>query len=183
MDIINLEYNGNACTELLSHLKNQVFHLTAAKSYGQIIKSGCIANNKDGQFGINPSSERSYGRLNGYICFFDLRAKDEDFVQGALNNYNFLGPTWFTTYGKRIIKTNIAYFVLHRNYYNQLIQWEKAIEDYNAAGKPYGKYPYGVPRAEAWIENKVPLDWISKVLLVKLRTTVLKKEIHAAALY
>ena len=179
MDVVKLQYNRRDCKELLSHLMGHVFHLTTTDSYDQIIKSGRIANNKNGQFGINTGSERSYGRLNGRVCFFDLRAKTEDIVEDIRVTYDFLGPTWFMTYYEGYIEWNLAYFILHPNYYSQLIPYEKAVEDFNSSGK----WLQAVPHQEAWIEHEVPLNWISKTLRVQIREDAPEKGSLASAHY
>src|SRR3989304_4690572 len=95
MEIIKIEYLDNSPHEMLSLLKGTVFHLTTQESYKDILKCGMICNNKDGRFNLNTGSENSFGRLNGCVCFFDLRDKDNDAINDILEMYYFLRPTWF----------------------------------------------------------------------------------------
>ena len=72
MEVVKIELKENR-QEVLSFLKGEVFHLTTRNAYQSIFKGGLLLNNKDGQFKINSSSKKSFGRLCGYVCFFDLR--------------------------------------------------------------------------------------------------------------
>jgi hypothetical protein len=78
---------------LLDCLENQVFHVTTRAAFDGIQQTGEIKNNKSGTLPINTSSTASYGRLQGYVCLFDLRNKSEEVIRHTLECYYFLGPS------------------------------------------------------------------------------------------
>jgi len=179
MEIIKIEYLDNNRHEMLSLLKGTVFHLTTQESYKRILKCGMICNNKDGRFALNTASQNSFGILAGCVCLFDLRDKDDDAINDILCRYYFLGPTWFKQYYDDYSEWNLAYLILSPEHYGKLIPYEKAIEHYRATGK----WLQAIPHAEAWIQDHVPLEWISRVYLLRVREQAPAQGTHAKALY
>lgn len=150
---------------LLDRLMGQVFHLTTRTAYEEIQRAGEIANNQSGNFPINTSSQNSYGRLHGYVCLFDLRDGDPVIIQNTLDCYDFRGPHGFSTHGRNYISWNLVYLFLDPQYYNRLIPSSRVHDHYRETGK----YLQAVPNSEVWLENRIPLSWIEKVLLVKIK--------------
>lgn len=153
---------------MLSLLRGTVFHLTTQESYKGILKCGMICNNKDERFNLNTASQNSFGRLNGYVCFFDLRDKDDNAIKDILCRYYFLGPTWFQQDHDDYSESNLAYLILSPNHYEKLIPYAKAIESHRTTGK----YLQHIPHAEAWIPDHIPLEWICRVYLVRIRKSL-----------
>ena len=153
-------------TEILLHrLTGNVFHLTPRASYEQICKTGEILNNKSGCFPINTSSQNSYGRLQGCVCLFDLRNATPEIIQNTLDCYYFLGPSWFCKQGRKYDSWDLVYLFLDPQYYDRLIFGSRVHDHYRETGK----FLQFIPKAEAWIENKIPLEWINKALIVKIK--------------
>lgn len=164
MEIIELNYTEEAPQELLSILKGNVFHLTKQSSFEQIQIDRKVENNKNNKYQLNISSQNSHGRLNGCVCFFDLRSHNEGRVDETLQKYNFLGPSWFKIVYLEYYEFNLAYLLLKNEHYNKLIPYQDAIDDY----KHTGKLLYAVPHTEAWIKDQVPLEWFSRVYRVNI---------------
>ncbi len=150
---------------LLSHLIGQVFHLTTQASYEKIRRSGKISNNQSGCYPINTGSQKSYGRLNGCICLFDLRNNNSEIIQNTLDCYYFLGPSWFSKHGRKYTTWDLAYLFLDSQYYNRLIPSSRVHDHY----KETGQYLQAIPNSEAWIDGEIPLPWIDSVLLVNIK--------------
>jgi len=145
-------------------LKDEVFHVTTQKAYQSILKKGAVLNNKDGQFKINTSSEKSFGRLSGYVCFFDLRNKNNDDIDHIIERYNFIAPRWLRELNCKYDTWNLAYMILNHQYYSQLILYNKLIDFYNYSGE----YPQAIPNTECWINDFVPIDWFEKTYLIQI---------------
>jgi hypothetical protein len=154
-------------TVLPPRLVGEVFHLTTKESYEKIKECGAILNNQSGHFTVNCSSGKSFGRLLGYVCLFDLRT-DAEIIEHTLDNYYFLGPRWLSKRGRKYITWDLAYLFLDPQYYRQLIP-NSRVHDYY---RKTGEYHLAVPKSEVWVENSIPLSWIKKVLLVKMREPV-----------
>jgi len=150
---------------LLDRLLGQVFHVTTRTAYEEIQRTGEISNNQTGSFPVNTSSQNSYGRLHGYVCLFDLRDDNPNNIQNTLDCYYFLGPTWFSTHSSKYITWDLVYFFLDPQYYNRLIPSSRVHDHYRETGD----YLQAVPNSEVWIEDSIPLSWIDKVLLVKIK--------------
>lgn len=151
----------------LDSLKNHVFHVTTREAFRNIQRVGEISNNRLGALPINTSSQNSYGRLHGYVCLFDLRNKSEEIIQRTLDCYYFLGPTWFMKHGKRFLYWNLVYLFLKEEYHEHLIPNSKAFEHLRNTGE----FLQAIPNTEVWIHERVPLSWIEKALVVKVRET------------
>ena len=159
--IIELKYSEKRPENLLSLLKGNVFHVTRRELYEQIIQDGRINNNKDGKYGLNSSSQNSFGRNNGYICFFDLREQNFDRISRTIEwYYDFLGPTWFEIIHADYCEFKMAYFILREKYHSNLIVYKDV--------SLKGKLNHAVPHTEAWIEDHVPLEWIATIYLVTI---------------
>jgi hypothetical protein len=86
-------------------------------------------------------------------------------MQNTLERYYFLGPTWFSRHGRKYIHWDLAYLFLHAHYYDRLVPSSRVDEH----DRQTAQYLQAIPHAEAWIENKIPLEWIERALLVKIR--------------
>jgi len=150
---------------LLDSLRNHVFHVTTRDAFKGIQQTGEISNNRAGVFPINTSSQGSYGRLHGYVCLFDLRNKSEETIQHTLDCYYFLGPTWFMKHGKRFLYWNLVYLFLKQEYHDLLIPNSKAFEHFRKTEE----FLHTIPDTEAWIQERIPISWIEKALVVKIR--------------
>lgn len=150
---------------LLDCLKNHVFHVTTSDAFKNIQETGEISNNWSGELPINTSSQNSYGRLKGYVCLFDLRNRTEEVIQHTLDCYYFLGPTWFMKHGRRFLYWNLVYLFLKEEYHDRLISNSKVFEHWRKTEV----YLQAIPDTEVWIEERIPLSWIKKVLVVKIR--------------
>lgn len=142
-----------------------MFHLTTLEAYGEIERAGEISNNQAGAFRINTGSQNSYGRLHSYVCLFDLRDDDPDILQRTLDCYDFLGPSWFSKHGRKYISWALAYLFLDPQYYDQIIP-NSRVHDHC---RETGEYLQAIPTSEVWVKTKVPLSWVEKTLLVRVR--------------
>jgi hypothetical protein len=152
---------------LMDCLGNRVFHVTIRAAFDSIQKDGGIQNNQSGNLPINTSSMGSYGRLQGYVCLFDLRNKSEEIISHTLDCYYFLGPTWFMRHGRKYIYWDLVYLFLKDNYFSELIPNSAAFEYW----RQKEDYLQVIPDTEVWIKDSVPLTWIEKALVVKIRET------------
>lgn len=150
---------------LLDCLNNHVFHVTTRDAFKGIQEVGEISNNRLATLPINTSSQNSYGRLNGYVCLFDLRNRTEEVVQHTLDCYYFLGPTWFMKHGRKFLYWNLVYLFLKEEYHNRLIPNSKAFEH----SRKTAEYLQAIPDTEVWIDEQIPLAWVEKALVVKIR--------------
>jgi hypothetical protein len=165
MEEVTLHGKNGDTDDLLARLKGRVFHLTTRTAYDAILKSGGITHNKDGRFKLNTSSEKSFGRLNGYVCLFDLRNDDQALLERVLNNYYFLGPPWFEKRQADCSVLDLAHLVLDPAYYDRLIPFARVHDHYRITGRLLQAIPHG----EAWIEGHVPISWIEMVIFANVR--------------
>jgi hypothetical protein len=163
MDIEKLKTDDREV--VLDRLRGRVFHLTSWAAYGEIQRIGEISNNQAGAFSINTGSQNSFGRLHSCVCLFDLRHYNADIIKKTLGCYDFLGPPWFAKHGKKYISWALAYLILDPQYYDQIIpnSW---VHDHC---RETGENLQAIPNSEVWVEGKIPLSWIEKALLVKVR--------------
>ena len=159
-----MNYLAETVSELLSHLRGKVFHVTSRTKYEAILTSGGIMNNRDGSLGINSSSKHSYGRLKGYVCLFDLRNIDEKTISEVLGKYNFLRPAWFGKMQPTFEEWNLTYLLLAPNKYQNLIPYEAACHDIGVNGNGF----LAIRKAEAWIPERIPLEWIETIYNVEV---------------
>lgn len=153
---------------ILERLKGQVFHLTTINAYDEIKISGEISNNQTGTFPINTGSQHSYGRLHGCVCLFDLRHNDPEIIEKTLNCYYFLGPTWFSKHGRKYNSWDLAYLMLDQRHYDKIIPNSRVHDHYHDTGD----YLQAIPTSEVWINTKVPLTWINKILFARIREPI-----------
>ena len=156
---------------LLAALKGSVFHLTSQHAFNLIRKTEAIEHNKDGRFPINTASEKSFGRQKGWVCFFDLRNATLETVKDTYENrYNFLRPPgdFRRKLRENSAEYSLAYLILGSKHYDRLIPYKK----FNEFVGQEGTYPMAVPKVETWIDNRVPITWIEKVILADIRELV-----------
>lgn len=146
---------------LLGDLEGKVFHLTSRHAWNLIQASGAVEHNKNELFKINTGSQKSFGRLMGWVCLFDLRHATPDLITDTLDRYDFLLPPG--DLGSEM-SNGLAYLILDSKYYDRLIPYEK----YNEHVRNTGQYPMAVPKVETWILDKVPPTWIKRVVLVSI---------------
>lgn len=164
---------------LLARLEDQVFHLTTATAFTEIKKTGGVLHNKEGRYGLNTSSERSFGRLMGYVCLFDLRDHSKETLKRILDDYYFLGPSWFEMARGAFKVAELRYLILHKNYYDRIIPNHAALDHLRTTGK----YLHFVPNGEVWIEEQLPLEWIDTVISVTIRRPVSLMERTVESVY
>jgi len=152
---------------LMEFLEDRVFHVTTLAAFEGIQQAGKIQNNRSGTLPINTSSMSSYGRLHGHVCLFDLRNKSEEVIQHTLDCYYFLGPTWFMKHGRKYINWHLVYLFLKEEWFSELIPNSAAF----AHLRQKEEYLQVIPDTEVWINECVPLTWIEKALVVKIRET------------
>jgi hypothetical protein len=165
MRVVNISSKNGDTSDLLAALKGRVFHLTTQSIYDAILKLGEIVHNKDERFELNTSPQNSFGRLMGYVCFFDLRNDSPELLSRTLECYYFLGPSWFGNLSEAWTEWDLAYLILDPAYYDRLLPNNKVHEHY----KETGKFLHAIPGAEVWIEDRVPITWIESVLLANIR--------------
>jgi hypothetical protein len=170
MKTIRLTCHNRKTDALLAHLTGKVFHLTTFSAFTAIRKSRMILHNKECRFKLNTTSDISFGRLMGYVCFFDLRNHSAEVSEHIIHNYNFLGPTWFENARKGWLVSRLAYLILNPIHYENLIH-SSAQNDYY---KTTGKYLHFIPHGEIWIDDHVSLDWIDTVILADMRRPLVK---------
>lgn len=139
--------------------------MTSKKSFEKIKADGFIFHNKKGRFKLNTSSEKSYGREQGWVCLFDLRDKIERDIEETLGTkYNFLGPSWFCEYEFEYSEWNLAYLIMDSKYYDRLIMNEEAKKSWIEKKRPI----MYIPETECWYPGDLPLSLIRETILVKI---------------
>jgi hypothetical protein len=161
---------------LLASLKGTVFHLTSQRALGLIKNSGAIEHNKDGRFKLNTASEESFGRLNGWVCFFDLRNASSELITDTLDRYDFLRPPGDLGRNSHEDRKEygLAYLILNSTFHNHLIPYEK----FNEHVKNTGHYLQRIPYVETWIADRVSITWIEKVILANFGGPMTANEIQ-----
>ncbi len=159
-----MNYLAENVSELLPHLRGKVFHVTSRNKYEAILISGGIMNNRDGFHGINTSSLHSYGRLRGYVCLFDLRNFNEEMISEVLEKYNFLRPAWFGKMRPTFEEWNLTYLLLSPSNYQNLISYDAASHEIGVNGNG----SLAIRKAEAWIPERIPLEWIETIYNVRV---------------
>lgn len=152
--------------KLLPHLENKVFHLTTIRAYDQIIADNEIKNNKDNVLTPYKKPDHSFGSKKGWVCLFNLKGVAREEIDEILSrSYNFLDPSFHR--GELINdkqESNLVYFILADNCHDMIIE--------NACAK--GTLDHCVEKIECWINEKIPLDYIAKILKVKITRSVPK---------
>jgi hypothetical protein len=166
IDKIELEFVDRECEEELSrHLEGQIFHLTKRTSFEKIEKASFIRHNKNGSFGLNTSSQGSYGRNKGYVCLFDLRNSDINNIGNILDCYNFYHPEWVIKYDvddkEEYNERNFAYLIVNPTYYDKLIPNDEA-RSLNG---------FFIPKVECWFPGDMPIKYINKVIFSRIRSS------------
>ena len=141
---------------LLKRLLGTVFHLTTADAFPGIVRDGRVGHNRNGQYPLNCGSQRSFGRLHGYVCLFDLRNASPAKISLARELCDFLYPDWLT--GDRA--ENPVYLVLRPEACHRLVPNASAYYACRAGGRAL-KY---LPGAECWYPGNLPLEDIGEVL-------------------
>lgn len=150
---------------ILSIVKGRVFHITSRLASSSIQNDMAIKPNKNGEYNINVGSEKSFGRLNNYICFFDFRLASEKEIEVAHKCYPFTRPPWFTVINQVVSSTEIDFYFLKANNYVDLIP--------NVAAKvacELGKIANYIPKVEVWLPGLCPLSNISEIVQVNIVT-------------
>lgn len=146
---------------LLANLMGRVFHLTPTASYDAIRRTGKVLHNRDGNYELNTSSQFSYGRMNGYVCLFDLRENNEKILEEIKFRYPLLYPSWFSIEKDGWDITEVTYLLLNPGYYSAIIP--------NSAAPPPTEHCKHIRPGEVWIEDHIPLEWIDTVILATRR--------------
>ncbi len=156
---------------LLAALHGTVFHLTSQHALKLIQESVAIEHNKNERFKLNTNSLKSFGRLMGWVCLFDLRNATPELITDTLDRYNFFFPPGDLG---RETSNGLAYLILDSTYYDRLIPYET----FNEHVRNTGEYPMAVPKIETWIPDKVPLTWIEKVILASIDVILTDEQIQ-----
>jgi hypothetical protein len=165
IQIESLDYiDGDYEVELLRRLRENVFHVTTIEACGSILRDGFVFASKTGKYPINTGSQKSVGRYRGWVCLFDLRGKTEKEIDEALNCYYFLGPHWFEEYSPNYTELKLAYLILSPSCYQHLIPNEIVRTCWND-GSGYTQY---IPRVECWFPGNLPIDYVERVLYVRI---------------
>lgn len=163
MQIEHLDIDGaNLRAVLLRRLRERVFHVTSQENFEKIRRDGAVLHNRDERFPLNVASQKSFGRMRGWVCLFDLRGCDDRTLENTLEKYNFLEPRSFVHYEPEFTISELAYLFMKFNTYNDIAPNEVAQKEC-----PHGHY---IPRTEAWYRRDVPLSCVASVLLVTIRT-------------
>lgn len=112
---------------LLGDLEGKVFHLTSRHAWNLIQASGAVEHNKNKLFKINTGSQKSFGRLMGWVCLFDLRNASSELITDSLDRYDFLlppGDLGRISHADRK-ECELAYLILDSTFHNHLIPYEK----------------------------------------------------------
>lgn len=168
MEILVLEYRDNEYDEdLLSYLRNRVFHLTTHKSYDLIQKDGAIfTNNRGDRYPVNSGRRKCYGNCHGLVCLFDLRGKHKTEIDDGLLRYNFLRPpgTHFEVGSEQFIERRMVYLLVSPSAYPSLITNDKGPNIFNDPSA----CNFHIPKVECWFPKTLPLTSIEKLLSVKV---------------
>lgn len=171
MEIQSLDFiNAHYTDQLLALLRGNVFHVTTAKAYGEILKDEVIFGNQDDKYPINTGSLKSFGRYRGWVCLFDLRGKSDKEIDDALMSYNFLGPGWFKEHFQNYTESRLVYLIMSKAYCDHLMpnrEGRKSQDD----GLGFTQY---IPNVECWFPGDMPIGLIEKVICVRIRNSVLK---------
>jgi len=136
--------------DLLPHLLGHVFHVTPRAAYRRICRSGAIRNNRDEAFAFAyAQSASSWGRQQGYICLFDLRALPEGELEWVLKKYYFLDPFDGG-------QPPVFLFVRPEGAAN-VVPWTAA-----------PRASMVIPHAECWYPGDLPTSSISRALVVSI---------------
>jgi hypothetical protein len=167
---------------LLASLKGTVFHITSQHAFNLIQTSEAIEHNKEGRFKLNTASEESFGRLNGWVCFFDLRNASSELITDILDDrYDFLRPPgdFSKNSPENRREWELAYLVLDSTFHKHLIPYETFDEHV----KNTGHYLQRIPYVETWIEDRVPITWIEKVILASIGGPMTANEIQLTQIH
>jgi hypothetical protein len=139
---------------LVPILRENVFHVTRYSSFQKILFDGYIDSNKDGLLGESfPRSANSFGRNMGCICLFDYRNKtDEEITEGT----RCCGFSSLKNSGD-----HLAFLIIDKTAYIN-INFKKPIFDQTSSKTLY------VPGLECWHPHPMNVEFISKVLDVKI---------------
>lgn len=178
MKKIRLICENGETESLQAMLKEKVFHLTTAAAFTEIERDGKVLHNRENRFPLNTSSQKSFGRLMGYVCLFDLRHHSQDIVDEIQGNYNFLGSSWFEIERDTEMVSELTYLILHEDFYDEVIPNRAALDHL----KETGQYLHFVPHGETWIKECLPLCWVDTVIFSTLRRSIspFEKALHAS---
>ena len=145
-------------------LLGSIFHLTRQSSLSQILKDGHIAHNQDARFGLNTSSQNSFGRNRGYVCLFDFQNITEEILEDIIRRYYVYSPSWF----EEIVGENkvwkLAYLFVDPKIYDRIIPNEAA-SSLILTNEPNRFF---IPHAECWYDGNLPLRYIKKIIKVNV---------------
>lgn len=162
---------ASAQRKLMPKLRGRVFHRTSLPNFLNIIATGCISNNQNGEHKKNWASN-SYFRNRGYVSVCDLHNNKSvrNTNNAALSNYQIFGHEW---------DGESAFLFLSSEHYDKLATWHQWEKE-----KAYSETI--VPHLESGFPKKIPLAYISEIWLLKFTDydPILKAkldEIHAEA--
>ncbi len=137
--------------QLLPILIGEVFHVTTPEAYQAIQRTGVVRHNRDGALPFaSPQSATSWGRDQGYVCLFDLRALPDGELEWVLRKYFFLDP--FDS------EQGPVYLFLRPEAFVSLIPWTEA---------PPARMV--IPHAECWYPGDLSISSLREALAVSIR--------------
>jgi len=143
---------------LSANLSGKVFHLTTETAFSAIVRDGKIGPNREARYPLNSGSEKSFGRVHGYVCLYDLREASPRRLSLTRGLCDFLRPDWQADGGKHPV-----YLVLRPEALDRLVPNASAFHFCRATGK-HLKY---LPGTECWHPGDLPLRDVAEVLLFK----------------
>lgn len=136
-------------------LKGHVFHATAAHCLPQIVAAGAVHPNRSGELRSPFSqSKNSYGVRRGYICLFDFRDHNDQFITSAFEIFLSAAVPKFAH--------RPVFLVLNPSSYERLITSQ-------TAQRETGGRELWVPYVECWHPAAIPLDLIDSAILMRVK--------------
>lgn len=138
---------------LLRDLKGRVFHITSVSNFLEIVRTGSVRHNQDGELKSN-WSQNQYFKNRGCVSFCDLSSnvRPRKVREAALSKYNVFGQGD----GER----SVFLFLAPTSYY-KLIPWTNWKRD-----KAWSEMV--VPHLESGYPGFVPISEIEEALLVHI---------------
>jgi hypothetical protein len=144
---------------LFTRLAGKVFHLTTEKAFPAIVHDGKIGHNREAKYPLNSGSKKSFGRVHGYVCLYDLREASPRRLSLTRELCDFLHPDWLAEEGGK----HPVYLVLRPEALDRLVPNPSAFHFCRATGK-HLKY---LPKTECWHPGDLPLRDVAEVLRLK----------------
>lgn len=139
-------------------MRGQVFHLTTKDAFCAILRDAAIGHNRGARYPLNHGSAGSFGRLQGYVCLYDLRGASPQRLALTRKLCDFLYPAWLAE-GRG---QNLVYLHLRPEAFPRLVPNATAFH----LGRLTGRIWKYLPGAECWYPGDLPLSEVGEVLHV-----------------